>query len=38
MVIPDPSYPSIPGPDVPSKLGGGAIRPVQIEGHFCKQL
>lgn len=33
MVIPGPSYPSIRGPDVPSKLGGGAIRQIQIEGH-----
>lgn len=35
MVTPGPRYPSIPGLDVPSKLGGGAIRPIQIEGHFA---
>lgn len=33
MVILGPSYPSIQGPDVPSKLGGWAIRQIQIEGH-----
>lgn len=33
MVILGPSYPSIQGPDVPSKLGGRAIRQIQIEGR-----
>lgn len=33
MVIPRPSYPSIQEPDVPSKLGGWAIRQIQTEGH-----